>query len=260
MTARGARTTDEHSAEMRQWYERRMAKARDLLGGKCERCGAKDSLEFDHVDPNTKSFTITGAFSLAWSRIVKELKKCQLLCRPCHEQKTHGDAWAARKHGDLNMYCRFKCRCEICRTAWNAYSREVKRRSRARAAERSTAARRHPVKPHGMEGFCADETWQALPDDDRYETSTCGRIRSWVKRGGARRTEPHLLKAHLHQGIPIVTFHGAPRIVARLVASAFAGEVLDTTTHVRHADNDATNNHRFNLFLIRTKGATPCAA
>jgi len=38
-----------------------------MLGGRCVRCGATEDLEFDHIDPSTKRFTISGGLSKAWT-------------------------------------------------------------------------------------------------------------------------------------------------------------------------------------------------
>lgn len=37
----------------------RLAKAMEKLGGRCESCGSKDSLQFDHIDPSTKSANVS---------------------------------------------------------------------------------------------------------------------------------------------------------------------------------------------------------
>lgn len=69
-------------------YERRLAWAKDLLGGKC-RCGSVKDLQFDHVDPAIKSFTIcTKLAGVSLVRLEQELAKCQLLCFDCHKLKT----------------------------------------------------------------------------------------------------------------------------------------------------------------------------
>lgn len=76
---------------MKSRYFRRREQAIESLGGKCVVCGSVEELEFDHVDPSTKSFSIAKAFSgWSWSRIQVELDKCQLLCRDCHKVKTYG--------------------------------------------------------------------------------------------------------------------------------------------------------------------------
>lgn len=79
----------DHAAYMAYWYQKRKARAIALLGGICVACGSTEDLEFDHVDPPAKSFTITNNLARAWKLVLEELKKCQLLCSQCHDDKTH---------------------------------------------------------------------------------------------------------------------------------------------------------------------------
>jgi len=60
------------------------------LGGKCNNCGCDDHevLEFDHIDPKTKTIAISRNMFLALDTLLEELKKCQLLCVQCHTKKT----------------------------------------------------------------------------------------------------------------------------------------------------------------------------
>lgn len=64
-------------------------KAVEYLGGKCSSCGASHiaTMEFDHKNPEQKQFKISGHYILQWSELVKELRKCQLLCANCHRIK-----------------------------------------------------------------------------------------------------------------------------------------------------------------------------
>lgn len=74
---------------MAQRYQTRLEWALALLGGKCVRCASTDQLQFDHIDPATKSFTICDKLAgVAKAKLVVELAKCQLLCFECHKQKT----------------------------------------------------------------------------------------------------------------------------------------------------------------------------
>lgn len=66
-------------------------RAVEYLGGICVDCETRfDDIEvydFHHVDPATKDHDIAdGAkwMALTWSRVVKELQKCVLLCANCH--------------------------------------------------------------------------------------------------------------------------------------------------------------------------------
>ena len=57
-----------------------------MLGGKCESCGTTKNLQFDHIDPTTKSFSIAKKYKC--TAVFEEIKKCQLLCYECHLKKT----------------------------------------------------------------------------------------------------------------------------------------------------------------------------
>jgi hypothetical protein len=67
----------------------------------CERCGVSDPrvLEFDHIDPKSKSFSIARGISdiLSWENILVEIKKCQVLCANCHKIKTADEQHWYRK-------------------------------------------------------------------------------------------------------------------------------------------------------------------
>jgi hypothetical protein len=64
------------------------AKAVEYKGGKCQKCGYKKcvgALDFHHIDPNQKDFTISNN-SGKWENLKKELDKCELLCKNCHAE------------------------------------------------------------------------------------------------------------------------------------------------------------------------------
>jgi hypothetical protein len=65
-------------------------KSVDYLGGCCSLCGYSKcvkALEFHHLDPSRKEFTISGSHSRSWGKIKNELDKCILLCANCHREK-----------------------------------------------------------------------------------------------------------------------------------------------------------------------------
>ena len=63
-----------------------------MFGGKCEHCGIScwppNEHELDHIDPNTKKFSISNRIHYRFINIINELQKCQMLCKPCHKTKT----------------------------------------------------------------------------------------------------------------------------------------------------------------------------
>lgn len=73
---------------MARRYAKQRARAIEHLGGSCVVCGTKESLEFDHIDRETKSFSVGQHLSRRWDDIVSELDKCQLLCTEDHLEKT----------------------------------------------------------------------------------------------------------------------------------------------------------------------------
>jgi 5-methylcytosine-specific restriction endonuclease McrA len=61
----------------------------------CLICGEADPvvLEFDHIDPSQKDFSISVGIVkvFSWERILEEINKCQILCANCHRRKTAKD-------------------------------------------------------------------------------------------------------------------------------------------------------------------------
>jgi hypothetical protein len=116
-------------------YHERRAEALALLGGKCAKCGTTDDLQIDHIDPATKTMSISGMWSCSYERYLRELKLCQLLCREHHRKKTaqeqsipHGGGKTGKKN----------CMCELCGPLKRQYARE-----------RSNSKPRPPCHQHG---------------------------------------------------------------------------------------------------------------
>lgn len=70
-------------------YQKRMCRLREAFGNKCIKCGATKDLHFDHIDPSTKIEAIGKlAVRNGFKRCYQEALKCQLICKPCHVQKS----------------------------------------------------------------------------------------------------------------------------------------------------------------------------
>lgn len=108
-------------------HKKRKQEFVNKLGGKCVKCGSVENLQFDHIDPKTKSFTICDSLSISKEKLEKELEKCQLLCSNCHENKTLkdlGQVSAKTTHGTVSSY-RY-CKCRLCKDAWNIVNKKYR--------------------------------------------------------------------------------------------------------------------------------------
>lgn len=68
------------------WRKDKKLKLVEYKGGCCQNCGYKKSigaLEFHHINPDDKDFTISGK-SYSFERLKKEVDKCVLVCSNCH--------------------------------------------------------------------------------------------------------------------------------------------------------------------------------
>lgn len=80
-------TKEQRRVYQAQYRQKRRDTAIKLLGGACVVCGTTENLEINHIDPTTKSFTLSrwdGKASDYW----EEVKKCNLLCKAHHDEET----------------------------------------------------------------------------------------------------------------------------------------------------------------------------
>jgi len=115
-----------------RWVKRRK-EALLYLGDKCVLCDNSnpEDLQFDHIDPTTKTNTIARLSSASEERFWSEVDKCQLLCKNCHYRKTMTDLGvqnARETHGTLSSY-RY-CRCDICKEGKSRNNKEYKLRKK----------------------------------------------------------------------------------------------------------------------------------
>ena len=124
----------------------------------CCDCGEEDPvvLDFDHLPGRGKRFEIARAVNAstrAWSTILQEIAKCEVVCANCHRRRT---ALRARSRKHLvslgleppapprlpshrievahggGVKGRRGCSCELCRARRSAYSREMRAAAAAR--------------------------------------------------------------------------------------------------------------------------------
>lgn len=125
------------AAYMKEYMMERYYKRRELaiekLGGKCVKCGSTDKLEVDHIDRTVKELSFERMTMVSMERFLAELAKCQLLCDPCHGDKTlaeRGFKKAIGTHGTLSSY-RY-CKCDLCKGAMKEWRKNYQRPSRAK--------------------------------------------------------------------------------------------------------------------------------
>jgi 5-methylcytosine-specific restriction endonuclease McrA len=115
---------EEYNAYMKEYmlnrYHEQKQKLLNLLGNKCVKCDNTEGLEFDHIKPSTKSFAIAQLNTMSYSKALEEVKKCQLLCKKCHNSKSikeQGFQEVKDKnfHGTVSSY-RY-CKYDLCKEA-----------------------------------------------------------------------------------------------------------------------------------------------
>ena len=64
-----------------------------LLSHPCVDCGESDPivLEFDHRDPDEKSFRLASVSNYSTDKLILEMNKCDIRCANCHRRKTAKD-------------------------------------------------------------------------------------------------------------------------------------------------------------------------
>jgi DNA-binding CsgD family transcriptional regulator len=78
----------QNSELIQNWRIDRKIKLISYKGGKCEICGYSKSLralQFHHLDPKEKDFSISGS-SFSFEKLKKEVDKCILVCANCHSE------------------------------------------------------------------------------------------------------------------------------------------------------------------------------
>lgn len=85
----------------KSYYERK-TELFALIGGEvCRWCQSTESVQFDHIYPETKSFELSSKSYALTDEVIAEVLKCQPLCKKCHSIKSARE-WAATRSPDPN--------------------------------------------------------------------------------------------------------------------------------------------------------------
>lgn len=85
------RLRDTKNERVRKYRKEKRSYILEILkNSKCLNCGINDYrvLEFDHRNPEEKSFNLGDSTKYTLDRIKKEIDKCDILCANCHRIKT----------------------------------------------------------------------------------------------------------------------------------------------------------------------------
>jgi hypothetical protein len=64
-------------------------KCMEYKGNKCVICGydrCMNAMQFHHLDPSEKEFTVGKRHSMVFEKVIRELDKCILVCSNCHNE------------------------------------------------------------------------------------------------------------------------------------------------------------------------------
>lgn len=90
-----------HVSNYRQKMKERLV---EYKGGKCEICGYNkciSALDFHHIDPSEKDFTISNSKVLSFEKCKSEVDKCILVCANCHREIHYNEVLKKRKENEI---------------------------------------------------------------------------------------------------------------------------------------------------------------
>lgn len=72
----------------------------------CADCGIQYPtyvMQFDHLKPEEKSFSIGGRYSQRMDALLAEIAKCDVVCANCHMERTHQQRLKHRKEANAGV-------------------------------------------------------------------------------------------------------------------------------------------------------------
>ncbi len=65
---------------------------------RCAGCGYRKcpaALDFDHLDPESKSFNVSVGLTGSWNKLKAEMAKCRIVCSNCHREQQYEERQTA---------------------------------------------------------------------------------------------------------------------------------------------------------------------
>lgn len=173
-----------YNLQKTRWKIRKI-QAVDLFGGKCSICGYDKNiaaLHFHHLDPSDKELDWNRLRLVSWSNVIKELKKCILVCSNCHSEIHNPDCSKNLMTDECNKFkYRNRLNIEIKPTGECPICNEAVYGTKYCCEEHSVIGRRKVVRP-SKEQIKLDIA--ALPMTQiglKYGVSD-NAVRKWLKR------------------------------------------------------------------------------
>lgn len=109
-------------------YESKRERLLHIVGTSCAICGSSEMLEFDHIDPEDKSFSIMAHWGRPIDELIPELAKCRTLCHSCHKETASYGRPTVEHGGGLSG--KKNCKCDLCKARKAEYMRTYSARRR----------------------------------------------------------------------------------------------------------------------------------
>ena len=125
----------------------------EYKGGGCCLCGydrCLQALDFHHLDPRTKKFSIAGSHTRSWESLRQELDKCMLVCSNCHFEieRTAIRTQRTAPRSNVTAEAELMCVCRTCGRQFVYDRRKGHTRGRCNScgSNRAKPAERHELK------------------------------------------------------------------------------------------------------------------
>lgn len=164
----------------------RIATKQKLLaykGGKCSICGYDKNVpgayDFHHRNPKEKDFGISRYQNLNWKKLLKEVDKCDLVCKNCHAEihddpQRRGEILKGKEEWEKRKTKTVECLC--CKKKFKQSKNRQKYCSPSCCSTESRKVKR-PTKSE-LARMLTKETWVAM--GKKFGVSD-NAVRKWAK-------------------------------------------------------------------------------